>query len=169
MVNRISSSVKKYVEPVTNILDKIGTGVFILLVAMLIYSIIVRKAGYPLKGVMELSEFGMVLVTFLFMSANYFKSDQMTMDTFVEKVPRKGRTLIGAFVHLVNFVILGLLSWRMYIQGSIVQGAGQNSTYLAVPIFPFIYIAATCCVVLTAVYILHFLNSLATVNEAWRK
>ncbi len=167
MINKVASSVKKFVEPVANILDKAGTVVFILMVVMLILSVIMRKSGHPMKGVMELSEFGMVLVTFLFMSANYFKSDQMTMDTFVEKVPKKGRNIIGAFVHLVNFVILGLMSWRLYIQGSIVQG--QTSTYLALPISPFIYIAATCSVVLTAVYFHHFLNSLVQVNEAWRK
>lgn len=168
MINRVASSVKKFIEPITNILDKIGTVVFILLVGMLIYSVIVRKAGYPLKGVMELSEFGMVLVTFLFMAANYFKADQMTMDTFVEKVPKKGRTIIGAFVHLVNFVILGLMSWRLFLQGSIVQGMGQTSTILAVPIYPFIYVAGACSVVLAAVYILHFLNSLIKVSESWR-
>jgi TRAP-type C4-dicarboxylate transport system permease small subunit len=168
LISKVASSVKKVVEPVANTLDKIGTVVFILMVCMLVYSVIVRKAGYPLKGVMELSEFGMVLVTFLFMSANYFKSDQMTMDTFVEKLPKKGCHIIGAFVHLVNFVILGLMSWRLFLQGSIVQGMGQTSTILAFPIFPFIYIAGACSVVLTAVYILHFLNSLIKVSEDWR-
>ena len=168
LIRKVASSAKKFVEPVTSILDRIGVAVFILMVTMLIYSIIVRKAGHPMKGVMELSEFGMVLVTFLFMAANYFKADQMTMDTFVGKVPKKGRTIIGAFVHMVNVVILVLLSWRMFIRGWVVQGAEQTSTILAVPISPFIYVAAACCVVLTAVYLVHFLGSLIQVSDAWR-
>lgn len=168
MINKVASSVKKFVEPVTGILDKIGIVVFIALVCMLIYSIIARKAGYPMKGVMELSEFGMVLVTFLFMSANYFKADHMAMDTFVEKLPRKACYITGAFVHLVNFVILGLMSWRLFVQATIVQDMGQTSTILAWPIYPFIYIAGACSVVLTAVYIVHFLNSLVKISEAWR-
>ena len=121
-----------------------------------------------MKGVIELAEFGMVLVTFLFISANYFKADQMTMDTFVEKLPRKGRLIIGAFVHLVNFVILGIMSWQLFGYGMNVQEMGQVSINLQIPIYPFIYIAAACSVVLTAVYIVHFLNSLVEISEAWR-
>jgi TRAP-type C4-dicarboxylate transport system permease small subunit len=168
MINKIASYTKKIIEPVSRILENIGIVVFILMVCMLIFSIIVRKIGYPLKGVMELSEFGMVLVTFLFMSANYFHADQMVMDTFVDKVPKKGREIIGALVHLINFIILGLMSWRLFVQASIVQSMGQTSTILSIPISPFIYIAGACSVVLTAVYILHFLNSLIKIGEAWR-
>ncbi len=168
MINSMASSVKKFVGRVTGILAKIGIVAFILLVVMLIYSVIARKAGYPLKGVIELSEFGMALVTFLFMSENYFKADQMTMDTFVEKVPKKGRTIIGTFVHLVNLVILSLMSWQLFAYGIMVQGMGQTSVNLRIPVPPFIYMAAICGVVLTAVYFVHFLNSLFKINEAWR-
>ena len=168
MINSVASFVKKFVEPTTSILAKIGIVAFILLVAMLIYSVIARKVGYPMKGVIELSEFGMALVTFLFMAANYFKADQMTMDSFVEKVPKKGRYIIEAFVHLVNFIILGLMSWRLFAYGIMVQSMGQTSVNLQIPVPPFIYIAATCSVVLTAVYLHHFLNSLIKMNEIWR-
>ena len=168
MINSVASSVKKFVGTVTSNFAKIGIGAFVLLVGILIYSVIARKAGYPLKGVIELSEFGMALVTFLFMSENYFKADQMTMDTFVEKLPKKGRTIIGAFVHLVNFVILGLVSWQLFEYGIMVQSMGQTSVNLRIPVPPFIFMAAACGIVLTAVYFVHFLSSLVKINEAWR-
>jgi TRAP-type C4-dicarboxylate transport system permease small subunit len=168
LINSAASSAKKFVGTVTGNFAKIGIGAFVLLVGILIYSVIARKAGYPLKGVIELSEFGMALVTFLFMSENYFKADQMTMDTFVEKVPKKGRTIINAFVHLVNFIILGLMSWQLFAYGIMVQGMGQTSVNLRIPVPPFIFIAAACSVLLTAVYLVHFLNSLVKITEAWR-
>jgi hypothetical protein len=56
----------------------------------------------------------------------------------------------------------------LFVQASVVQSMGQTSTILEIPISPFIYIAAACSVVLTAVYILHFLNSLIKISEAWR-
>jgi TRAP-type C4-dicarboxylate transport system permease small subunit len=168
LINKVASSVTKYLGKVTRTLDKIGMPVFILMVVMLVYSVIVRKIGYPMKGVMELSEFGMVLVTFLFMSENYFKADQMTMDTFVEKLPKKACLIIGALVHLINVAIIGIMAWRLFVQASIVQDMGQTSTILALPIHPFIYIAGACSVVLTVVYIHHFLDSLVKTCEAWR-
>jgi TRAP-type transport system small permease protein len=168
LTKKVASAVQKYVEPVTKFLDKIGIVAFILLFSMLIYSVIARKLGYPLKGVIELSEFGMALVIFSFMAANYFHADQMTMDTFVEKLPPKGRTIIGALVHLVNFVILGLLTWQLFKYGMTVQGMGQTSVNLRIPLYPFIYFAAICSVALTLVYIAHFLNSLVKISDVWR-
>jgi TRAP-type C4-dicarboxylate transport system permease small subunit len=167
-MNRVASFMKKYLGSVTGVLDKIGMGAFILLTGMLVYSVIARKLGYPLTGVIELSEFGMALVIFSFLSGNYFKGDQMTMDTFVEKLPKKGSTVIGSIVHLINFVILGLMTWQLFKYGIMVQGMGQTSVNLRIPISPFIYFAAVCCVVLTVVYILHFLNSLVKVRDVWR-
>jgi hypothetical protein len=85
MIERAAHRVRKVVEPASRILNYIGIAALMLMVSMLIYSVIMRKFFVPMKGALELSEFGMVLVTFLFISANYFKADQMTMDTFVEK------------------------------------------------------------------------------------
>jgi TRAP-type transport system small permease protein len=166
---RVAASFQKVVAPVTKVLDKIGIVAFILLFCMLIYSVIARKLGYPLKGVIELSEFGMALVIFSFMAANYFKADQMTMDTFVEKLPSRVRHIIGSFVHLTNFIILGIMTWQMFSYGSVVQTMDQTSVNLRIPISPFVYFAAVCCVALTAVYIVHFLNSVAETSTSWRK
>jgi hypothetical protein len=49
-----------------------------------------------------------------------------------------------------------------------VQDMGQTSVNLRIPIAPFIYMAAASSVVLTAVYIVHFLKSLLEMGEAWR-
>jgi len=44
------------------------------MVVMLIVSVIMRKAfNAPMKGIFEMTEFGMVMITFLCMSAQYFK------------------------------------------------------------------------------------------------
>lgn len=169
MINKMASSVKKFLEPVTKTLDKIGIVSFILLVLMLLYSAIARKIGYPFKGIGELSELGMGLVIFSFMAANYFKADQMTMDTFVEKLPRKARHIIGAFVHLTNFIILGLMTWQLFNYGLTVQNMGQTSVNLRIPVSPFVYFAAICCVALTLVYVGHFFNSLVNVTKVWRE
>jgi TRAP-type C4-dicarboxylate transport system permease small subunit len=168
LIEKVANSFKKYLQSGVTALDWVGIAAFIVLTCMLVVSVIARKMGYPLKGVIELSEFGMALVIFSFMAANYFKEDQMTMDTFVEKIPKKGRQIIGSLVHLLNFVILGLLTWQLFRYGIMVQEMGQTSVNLRIPITPFIYFAAVCNIALTLVYILHFLNSLVTLSKSWR-
>ena len=168
MIERMAYFVKRVIEPTSRTLNNIGIVVLGLMVLMLIYSVVMRKAFTPMKGALELSEFGMVLVTFLFMSANYLRADQMTMDTFIEKLPKKARYIIDTIVHFMGFVILGLMTWQLFIQAMRVQGMSQQSVVLQLPVFPFIYVAAICGIVLTVVYVMHFLNSLMKVNETWR-
>ena len=78
MIDRTANFVKKVIEPVTNIAAAVGVVVLGAMVLMLIVSVIMRKAfNAPMKGVFELSEFGMVMITFLFVSAQYFKPDSI--------------------------------------------------------------------------------------------
>jgi TRAP-type C4-dicarboxylate transport system permease small subunit len=168
-VERVAKNTSKIIQPAIKALETLGVAVFIFLVLMLIYSVIARKVFTPMKGALELSEFSMMLITFFFLPINYLKADQMVMDTFVEKVRGVPRKIIQSFVHLCGFAILGVLSWRLFVYASKVQGMGQESVVLALPTFVFIYIAAFCCTVLTLVYLLHFMNSLVAVQKARRR
>ena len=131
------------------------------MVVMLIVSVIMRKAfNAPMKGVFELSEFGMVMITFLFMSAQYFKPDAMVMETFVEMFPKTMQAIINSFIFLLDVGILGILSWQLFAYGLKVQKMGQVSKILEIPLSPFPYLGAACMLLLTLVFTMKFLFSL---------
>ena len=127
------------------------------MVLMLIVSVIMRKAfNAPMKGVFELSEFGMVMITFLFVSAQYFKPDSMVMDTFTEMFPKTVRRINNAFIFLLDVGMLGITSWQLFAYASKVQAGKQVSKILEIPIYPFVYLGAVCMLLLTLVFGMKF-------------
>jgi TRAP-type C4-dicarboxylate transport system permease small subunit len=161
MIDRAANYVKKVIEPVTNAVAAVGVVVLGAMVLMLIVSVIMRRAfNAPMKGVFELSEFGMVMVTFLFVSAQYFKPDSMVMDTFIEKFPKTVKRINNTFIFLLDVVILAITSWQLYAYGLRVQDGRQVSKILEIPIYPFVYLGAVCMLLLALVFVMKFLFSL---------
>src|SRR5512137_1364610 len=109
MIEKGANYLKRIVEPVANAAATVGVFVLGVMVLMLIISVIMRKAfNAPMKGVFELSEFGMVMITFLFISAQYFKPDSMVMDTFTEKFPKTVKRVNNAFIFLLDVGTLAI-------------------------------------------------------------
>ena len=161
MIERAANFVKKVIEPVSNIAAAAGVVVLGAMVLMLIVSVIMRKAfNAPMKGVFELSEFGMVMISFLFVSAQYFKPDSMVMETFVEMCPKKVQTVINAFILLLDVGTLAILAWQLFAYAVKVQAGKQDSKILEIPLYPFVYLGAVCTLLLTLVFAMKFLFAL---------
>jgi TRAP-type C4-dicarboxylate transport system permease small subunit len=161
MIDRAANFVKKVIEPVANAVAVVGVVVLGAMVLMLIVSVIMRKAfNAPMKGVFELSEFGMVMITFLFLSAQYFKPDTMVMDTFVEMFPKTVKRINNAFIFLLDVGTLAITSWQLFAYGLKVQDGKQVSKILEMPVYPFVYLGAVCTLLLTLVFAMKFIFSL---------
>jgi TRAP-type C4-dicarboxylate transport system permease small subunit len=166
MIERAANFVKKITEPAANIAAAAGVVVLGAMVLMLIVSVIMRKAlNTPMKGVFELSEFGMVMITFLFVSAQYFKPDSMVMDTFVEMFPKTMKVINNAFILLLDVGTLAVTSWQLFAYGLKVQGGRQVSKILEIPLYPFVYLGAVCTLLLTLVFAMKFLFELNKVGR----
>jgi len=161
MIVRLANSLKRVVEPTVTWVAALGAVTLGVMVVMLIVSVIMRKAlNAPMKGIFEMTEFGMVLITFLCMSAQYFKPDAMVMETFVEMLPKRLQAMINSFIFLLDAAILGILSWQLFVYGLRVQKMGQVSKILEIPVPPFAYLGAACMLLLTLVFMMKFLFSL---------
>jgi len=161
MIERAANFFKKVTEPAANAAAAAGVVILAAMILMLIISVIMRKAfNAPMKGVFELSEFGMVLITFLFLSAQYFKPDSMVMDTFVEMFPKWVKLVNNALILLLDVGMLAIASWQLYAYGAKVQGGRQVSKILEIPLYPFVYLGALCTLLLTLIFAMKFLFSL---------
>jgi TRAP-type C4-dicarboxylate transport system permease small subunit len=138
-----------------------GAAVLGLLVLMLIYSIVARRAfNVPLKGSMELTELALCLITFFLLAYDSLKGESMVVEIITDRFPEQLRAVIGAIIHFLSTAILGVLSWQLVVQGLRVYGFHQTTVILSIPVFPFLYVAALGTFLLTLVYLKHFLYSL---------
>lgn len=164
---KIASGLNKVLEPLGTYAAYIGAAVLGLLVLMLIYSIIARRAiNIPLKGSMELTELALGIITFFTLAYDSLKGESMVVELITDRFPRRCQDIIGTVIRFFSTGILGILSWQLIVQGMRLYGYHQTTSVLSIPLYPFLYIAAFGTSLLTVVYLMHFLSSL---EKAWRK
>jgi TRAP-type C4-dicarboxylate transport system permease small subunit len=160
-IKKAADYLDKVLSPVSVYLAYTGAAVLGLLVLMLMYSIIARRLfDAPVKGAFELTELGLVIVVFTLLAYDSLKHESMIVEIIVDRFPRRVRAVIAPVIHFLCVLMLGVLCQQLFVQAMRVQGFHQTTRTLQIPIYPFLYLAATGILVLTIVYIKHFLYSL---------
>jgi TRAP-type C4-dicarboxylate transport system permease small subunit len=152
----------KILTPVSTYVAYVGAAVLGGLVLMLMYTIVARRLfSAPLKGSLELTELALVLITFLILAYDSLRGESIIVDVIVSHFPRRAREITAAVIYFLATAMLGVLSRQLIVQATRVHGYGQTTPMLEWPVYPFIYVAAFGTILLTVVYLKHFLNSLS--------
>jgi|WetSurMetagenome_2_1015567.scaffolds.fasta_scaffold445364_2 TRAP-type transport system small permease protein len=160
-VKKAADCLNRVLSPVSTCFAYIGAVVLGLLVLMLVYSIITRRLfDAPVKGAFELTELGLVVVVFALLAFDSLKHESMIVPVIMDRLPERAGVVVAPFIHFLCVVMLGVLCQQLFVQAMRVQGFHQTTRTLQIPIYPFVYLAAAGVLVLTIVYIKHFLYSL---------
>jgi len=158
---RAASYLEKLLSPISTWFSYVGATVLGGLVIMLVVSIIARRVfNSPLKGPFELTELSLVAITFCLLAFDNLRHESMVIEVLVKRFPARSRDILRAIIHFLATAMLGVLSWQLIVQAIRVQGFHQTTRILAIPIYPFVYLAAFAILLLTVVYLRHFLVSL---------
>jgi TRAP-type transport system small permease protein len=165
----ITIGARRILTPVTTYMAYIGSAVLGLLVLMLIYSIIARRLlDTPLKGNLVLTGLALGAITFLLLAFESLNGESMIVEFVIDRFPKKAKSVIGVIIHFISAAMLGVLCWQLVVQGTKVFSYHQTTATLAIPIYPFVFLAAFGILVLTLVYILHFIESLDKLSKLRR-
>lgn len=160
-VSKGIDALDKIISPVSIYFAYIGAAVLAVLVLMLMYSIIARRAfNAPLTGSFELTELSLVVIVFTILAYDSLKHESMIVELVVNLFPKRLRLFLAPVILFISVSMLALLSWQLFAQGQRVQGFHQTTRILQIPIYPFLYTAAFGVLLLAIVYLKHFLKSL---------
>jgi TRAP-type transport system small permease protein len=163
---RTANRFNKFMTPLSTWAAYLGATVLGLLVLMLMYSIIARRAfNAPLKGSMELTELALGLITFFVLAYDSLRGESMIVEIIIDRFPRQFKAVVGAVIHFLSFAILGVLCWQLIVQGIRVHDFHQTTVILSIPVYPFLYIGALGTFLLALVYLMHFFYSLDKVRR----
>jgi TRAP-type transport system small permease protein len=158
---KVARILDKIITPFSTYFAYIGAGVLGFLVLMLLVSIITRRVFVsPLAGAFEMTELGLVIITFSILSYHMLKHEVMTVDFIERYFPKRAKAILEVFIKFLTVCILGILCWQLIVQGIRLQGYHQTTRYLLIPIFPFLYLGALGVFTLAIVYIRYLLYSL---------
>jgi TRAP-type transport system small permease protein len=157
---------ERILTPIIPVVGYIGSGV----VALAMFSIVADVTGRrffntPVTGTLEMNEFMLVIITFCTITYCQFLKGHVTIDLFVERLPKKTQVILDSIIYVFYLIVAALLSWQLY--GYALTAITQHTTSgtLLIPIFPFGFIAAVACTLLFLVVLLHLLTYISKAVE----
>lgn len=149
----------RILSPVTLYLAWVGAAALGFMVLVLVWSIIARRLfNSPLQGASELTALSLVVIVFAAVAYDSLRHEKMLVEIVVDHFPKGVQTVLAPIIHALDVAILVVLTQQMFVHAERVRGFRQTTRILELPIYVFEYVAAVGLLLLTIVYVKHFLN-----------
>jgi TRAP-type C4-dicarboxylate transport system permease small subunit len=96
----------------------------------------------PVPGATELTELGLVAVTFLLYPLIAWRRSHITVDLFDHLMRPAVRRALGAVGNLLGAGMFGVIGWQLWTQGERAAGYGDVTAFLRLPLGPIILVMA---------------------------
>jgi TRAP-type C4-dicarboxylate transport system permease small subunit len=93
----------------------------------------------PVVGGLELTEFSMAIVIFLGLVLLTSDEGHVTVDLLDSFVPDKIKVIQKVIINLINLIVMGVLSWQLWIKAKDIAEYGDRTEFLMIPLSPLIY------------------------------
>ena len=166
MLERVANSLKKVVSPISRVLANISMVVIVLAILVVFADVVLRRLfNSPITGSRDFTILAFSIIVFLPLAWHAFNNGHIELDFLVKKFPKTAQSILEVIMMFIATVILGLMSWRLLVQGTILQSLGAGSTTLRIPLYPFAYLATLGSIMLTLAFLIRFLRSLSNFRE----
>lgn len=104
----------------------------------------------PLPGATEITELLLAAVIFTGLPAVCLDDGHVTVDLLTARLGARWAALRLLAARLLTAGALGVIAWRLAVQGGRLAGYGEVSVYLRLPVAPVAYAAAGLCALAAA-------------------
>ena len=108
----------------------------------------------PVPGATELTEIGLVAVTFLLYPMIAFRQSHITVDLFDQWMRPLIRRALDVTANLLGAAVFGGIAWQLWKQAARVTQYGDVTAYLRIPLGPVIYFMAVLSALAAAGFVL---------------
>ena len=137
-----------------------------LLVVLTVADVILRRFfDAPIAGTFELSKLMLGIIVFFTLAYCAVHGGHIVVDVIVSRFPRRAQSSISIIIHLCSVVIMGLISWRLFLHAMKVQDMGEVTAILEVWLYPFVFLAALGSTLITIVFLIQLFHSVSEVRR----
>jgi TRAP-type transport system small permease protein len=164
-LRKAAKFIEKIFSPLINMVSKIGSGVIVLIMLIMVSDVIGRRAfGQAILGTFELSQIMLVIVAFFNIGRCELFKDHITIGIVVSRFRKKTQDIIESTMYLFYLVIFALLTWQLGLYALAEQHRNSViSTILNIPVYPFVFVASFGCALLSLMVLMNLLLFLAGV------
>lgn len=167
-LERLVHQSTKVVDPIVRWVNHAGLTILAMMMVLTVADVTLRYFfNKPILGSYEITEFMMTMLAAFTIGYAAILKAHVNVDLVFSRFPERIQGIISIFTNLVCVVLFGLMFWRNIYQSSVLRKAHAISPALSIPEFPFIFILGIGFGIITLVFLLQLLESIAKAAGKW--
>ena len=155
---------ERFIQRISRWLYWIGGAALVGMLALTVGDIVgIKVLSRPIPGGIEMVAFLGAVVTAFAIAHTQVMRGHIQVEFVVMRLPGRLQAVLAALTSLLSLIFFGLLAWRSYDFGRVLQITGEVSMTQKIPFHPFVYGIAFCSVVVSLLLLTEFLRALVKV------
>lgn len=96
----------------------------------------------PLNGVFDLTQFAVLVMTFLSFAYCGFRGAHVVIELLYDRIPKAAQFAVRRVSNAVGAILFAVIAWRAVVQSVDVRDFNETSQLLTIPYWPFYYVVA---------------------------
>jgi TRAP-type C4-dicarboxylate transport system permease small subunit len=160
-IERLNQSLEAWIYPISRLMSWVASVILFSMMLLTITDVFLRKVfSRSILGTVELTEFMMVVLVFFALAHTEVSNGHVRVDLIMSRFGERAQTLVDMITQFVCFLLFGLVTWSALVYSARMKASGEVSQDLWLPIYPFVYIVAVGCALLTLTLLIKFLMAL---------
>lgn len=159
-----SGTADKILHLLSRVLSNIAMIILLIMMLLVTADVILRYFfNTPVRGSFEIVTVMLVCVTFFILAQTQARGKNATAEVLTSRLSRLTQASINGATHFISLLFCALVTWRLGEQAVYVWSKTDTTVSLRMPIYPFVFVAAFGCAILTAVLLKEFASYLTQV------
>ena len=160
----MASGLKRVIHPISGSLGYLSAVLSLCMAAVIILDVVLRLGfNRPMAGILEYETFLLIVITFLSLAQAMIRRRHVAIDLITCRFSPKARLFSGAVFSIFGTFLFFLISWRLVVRAIDAFGNGSAAGVTQIPFYPFYFIAALGCALITFVLLEDLLNYLGEI------
>ena len=138
---------------------------FVMLISTCIDVVGAKLFKWPLPGGIEIVYMIQIVAMAGALAITQIDKQHIRVEIVIESVSKKTRALLTGIVSTLGLALFALLSWQSYTFGMKLMQTGDVTTSAGIPLYPFAFWIALCCVPICFVLLGELVTSLNKMVE----
>jgi len=163
---RLSKGVGKWVYPLSKLMSRVAMVILFFMMGLTVIDVFMRKVfSNSILGSVELTEYMLVILIFLSLAETEVTEGHVKVDLIMGRFGERAQALADAITQGICFLLSGLITWSGVAYAVRMKASGEVSQDLWIPKFPFVYVVAVGCGILSLILLIKFLIALTKMVE----
>ena len=151
-------------------LDKISWVVLFVMMVMTMVDVLLRKfTNMTIIGCGEMTEMMMAIVVFCSLAQCQVKDGHIKIDLIMGSCSPRVQLLADTLTQALSFIVFCLIAFSTFRHGIEIREWQEVSIDLAIPIFPFVFIAALGSAMLALILLFRTISCISEVFALWTR